>query len=190
MASETSLARRYASALAALAEEAGTSPTVSIDLDRAWSAFDADRGRLLEVMVNPGFTVAERRAVLDAVLPPLGLDVLVNNLLYLLLDKNRFGVFAELVVAYRVLMDARAGRLRATVTTPTPLDEAGRRQITEVLAAIGGNTVQLSVKEDPSLIAGLVLQVGDTVYDASLKSRLATMRSLLLDPHGAGATEP
>ena len=190
MALESSVARRYARALVELATEANAVDAVTQDLQKVWGILIADEHRLLTVMANPGFTVTERRDVLASVLPvSLGLHPLVRNLLFILLEKHRFGLLADLIVAFQEASDRHAGRLRATVTGAFTTPPVVCDQVSAALSEATGQPVILSERIDPNLIAGLVLQVGDTVYDASLKTRLECLKALLLDPSSAPHSE-
>jgi len=190
MALEGSVARRYAHALADLAAEAGVEEAVGNDLQRVLRILEADNAQLESVMANPGFTIGERRDVLECVFPPFfGLQPLVRNLLFLLLDKHRLAAYREVVAGYQEVMDTHAGRIRAMVSTAAPVSPALLASVKSALAGASDRPVAIGERVDPSLIAGIVVQVGDTVYDASLKTRLESMRMLLLDPTCEPVTE-
>lgn len=183
MASEGSVARRYAHSLVDLAFDDNSVERVAADMAHVRQVLYADDARLQHVMANPGFTLVERRQVLERVFPRGGeLHPLVRNLLFLLLEKHRFGILPEILRAFEESMDEHVGRLRATVSGAQPIPPSLCAQVSEALSKATGRTVELEQRMDPSLIAGLVLQVKDTVYDASLKSRLESMRAQLLDP--------
>ena len=85
-----------------------------------------------------------------------------------------------LAVELARLSDVRAGVVRATVTSAAPLTEATRQKLQQQLEKRTGKKVLLEVKQDPSLIAGLVTRIGDLVIDGSARARLAELRSQLL----------
>lgn len=176
---EGSVARRYARALLDLAREGGLLDRVDADLNAFVAATAGDLGVVLS---NPVFTPSERTAVLDAVLPRLALDPLTVTFLRLVLDKDRMGAIADIHRAYRALADVEANRVRATVTTAAAIDAATERQVVDALSAATGKTVVVTTKVDPSLLGGMVAQVGSRVYDASLRSRLEQLQLSLAAP--------
>ncbi|MBM4393012.1 MAG: ATP synthase F1 subunit delta, partial [Deltaproteobacteria bacterium] len=97
---EGSIPRRYAKALFELAQEASAIDRVGEQLDAVVELARANDGQVLSVMSNPGFTASERRAVLDLVLPRLGLASLVQNFVRLVLDKDRFEALPDVAREY------------------------------------------------------------------------------------------
>ncbi len=184
-----SLARRYARALLSLARESAdvvaATDAFAADLDRFAAVLDLSDGTLRAALGNPGISLGERRAVLDAVLPRLGLQPMSNNFLRMVLDKGRFGVLPEIRVQYRAMADEQAGRVRATVTTARALSAELGAQVQASLASATGKTVIVDFVVDPALIGGMVAKVGDTVYDASVRSRLSAVQQSLSASGGA-----
>jgi F-type H+-transporting ATPase subunit delta len=78
------------------------------------------------------------------------------------------------------LADEAAGRAKARVRTAQPLSAEQQQRLARALAARAGRAVELEVEVDPTLVGGLVAQLGDTVYDGSLQTQLAQLRSALL----------
>jgi F-type H+-transporting ATPase subunit delta len=176
---EGSIARRYARALAALATEANVVDRTVEDLARIAEVAAANDGEFLSIMANPAFHGAERRAALDAVLGRLGLLPLTERFLRLLLDKGRFDVVGDIHREFRDLADAAAGRVRAVVTTAAPLSVVTRAEVLVALGESTGKTVVLETRVDPSLLGGIVAQVGGKVIDASLRTRLEELQLAL-----------
>ena len=86
-----------------------------------------------------------------------------------------------LAISFRERLNAKRGVVRAKVTTAAPLGPAQVEALSTRLAALTGRQVQLSAKVDPSIIGGVVTQVGSTVYDGSVTSQLARMRRKLVE---------
>lgn len=179
-----SLARRYARALLEVARDEGRVDTIAQHLDGFVEVLDQGDGQLRRVLVNPGLTTLERRSVLDAVLDRLDLDAYVTNFLKILVDKSRFENLDDIILAYRQMADAAANRVRATVVTARPLGADMAKQVQEALAASTGKTVVLTQEVDPSVLGGMVVRIGDTVYDASIRARLANIEAALLRTPG------
>jgi F-type H+-transporting ATPase subunit delta len=187
-----SLARRYARALILLGQENNALDAVGAGLGTIGAVLDLNDGQLRGVLVNPGVPLAERHAVLGEVLRRLGLHAYVNNFLRLLLDKSRFAVLPEITLAFGEMADELAGRVRATVRTARALDAVTAAQVEGALAQATGRTVVVRYVVEPGLIGGMVAQVGDKVYDSSVRGRLeqlqlALTRDLLSAPQSASA---
>jgi len=181
---DSAIATRYAMALGALGDDGANLNAIASDLGKINDAFASEDGALLSVMANPGFLISERRAILDAVIAKVQPEQLVANFLRLLLDKRRFGSLTSIISAFNTLLDEKKGRLRAEVVTAFDLSDALNREIHSTLTAATGREVVLSSRVDSGLIGGLVIKVGDTVYDASIRSRLQSLQRQLL----SGAT--
>lgn len=177
---ERAAARRYAAAFLSLAAELDQVEALGKDLDSALEAARSDGGILLRVLSNPVFTGDERRAVLDALLPQMGLQPMTANLLKLMVDRGRFGALPDLVAIYHDEADALAGRLRVQVSTADPLTPELERDIRAALQASTGKQIVLDTDVDPSLIGGLVARVEGKVYDASVRARLDALKHRLI----------
>lgn len=179
---EGSVARRYARALMDLARETGTVATVEGELRRFHAVYQADGAQLGNALSNPVITLAERHAVLEAVLPRLGFGGLTSNFLRLLLDKDRMAVLADVVREFRALADAEENRVRATVTTAFPMDAAMEAEVAAALSKSTGKNVELTTQVDAQLLGGMVARVGSVVYDASLRTRLDRLQLQISQP--------
>ena len=180
---EGSLARRYARALVSLGQEDRCVDALDADMATFSAALHQDDGLLSSALNNPGLTQDERRNVLERVLGTVHVHAHVRNLLRLLNDKSRFFAFDDIRRAYAEQADELAGRVRATVTTASPLGEAMRADVRAALGQSTGRTVIVTWSVDPSLLGGMVAQVGDKVFDASIRARLVELQQSLL--HGA-----
>lgn len=181
---EGSVSRRYARALLGIAQEENAVDRFGAELARFHAVTALDGQLLGNALANPVFTPAERKQVLEQVLGALKLDPTVANFLRLLLDKNRMDGIEGIVREYRAFADIEANRVRATVTSATPMNAATQKQVQASLAAATGKSVVLDVQVDPALIGGIVAQVGSRVFDASIRSRIERL-ALALNDHPA-----
>ena len=177
---DSKIARRYARALVEIGREHGIVDAIAAQLGDFEGSLGAGGGLLRAVLENPGISPTERRAVLDAVLARAGYHGMVENFLRLLLAKGRIVALPEIRAAYLSLSDDLAGRVRAQVTTARALPAAEAEQVVAALSATLGKPVVVRWAVDPSLIGGLRAQVGDTVYDATVRARLDTLLGSLL----------
>ena len=182
-----SISRRYARAFIGLGQDTGKTDTFMRDLLAFASVLDLGDGQLRMALTNPGLSSIERKAVLDAVLAKCSLDKHTGNFLRLLVDKSRFGEFDGILRSCGEMADELAGRARATVSTATELSEGMRATVKDALEASTGKVVEIDFQVDPSLIGGMVAQVGDISYDASVRARLEELQSALIRNPGAVA---
>jgi F-type H+-transporting ATPase subunit delta len=170
-------ANRYAKAIFELATEEGKVAD--------WSRRLAIIREVLEdttahaIIANPSVSVETRLQAVEALeLPGIGPEGL--NLMRMLVASRRVDRIAEIVEHFEVLADDAAGRVRASVTTAIPLSEDDRDKLSRDLSAQLGKDVRLAAHVDPSILGGLLLQVGDRLTDASVAGRLEQLRRKVL----------
>jgi F-type H+-transporting ATPase subunit delta len=169
------VAGRYATALFELASEAKAIDAVSADLD-SFSAMLAESEDLRRLVGSPAFSAEEQTGAIKAVLAKAGLTGLAANFIGLVASKRRLFALPGMIAAYKALVAQAKGIVSAEVTlaeTPAPkrVDE-----IRAALAAVAGKDVDVAIKIDPSLIGGLVVKMGSRMVDASLKTKLNSIR--------------
>lgn len=172
------LARRYAKALLDLASEEGVADKSQEALDALAQAlgFKEEIGQYL---LSPLLPANRRRSAAVAVARELGAPALVGKFVDLLARKGRLDLAPEIASAYRDLADRRSGRVRATVTSPQPLSAQVREALHRKLSEISGGDVVLEIEEDPEILGGIKVRMGDVVYDASVRRQLETLRERL-----------
>ncbi|HLU68867.1 MAG TPA: ATP synthase F1 subunit delta [Kofleriaceae bacterium] len=174
-----SIARRYAKALLQIGIDDGNYERLGREV-RALARAVKSSPELAQTLSNPAFPRADREKVLKAVLQRLGASQVVVNFTRLLLERERLGILADISRELDAMIDARAGRVIAQVTSAAPLDAAQRDRLTRTLEKISGKKVDVQIAQDPALLAGVVAKVGDTVYDGSLRTQLEKMRTSMV----------
>ena len=173
-----SLARRYARAVIEIGTAHGNLERIGADLRSLAHAMQAS-AELIAVLTNPAIRRADRRKVIDGLLDRIEAAPHTRNLVYLLLDGERLGSLEAISREVDAMIEARAGRLSAEVTSARPLDATQLSQITAALEQLSGKKIAVTRREDPSLLGGVVAKLGDTVYDGSLRTQLRTLRDEL-----------
>jgi F-type H+-transporting ATPase subunit delta len=173
-----SLARRYARAVVEIGTANHNLDKLGADL-RALAGAMHTSAELITVLTNPAIRRADRRRVLDGLLTRVSATPHSRNLVYLLLDGERLASLPAISREVDAMIEARAGRVVADVTSARPLDAAQLSQITAALEKLSGKKVAVTKHEDPSLLGGVVAKLGDTVYDGSLRTQLHTLRDAL-----------
>jgi F-type H+-transporting ATPase subunit delta len=137
---------------------------------------ELDARLLLE---NPTVSVERRKDLVGTIADTLTLDTPVRNFLGLLIERNRLDLLDEIVSTYESLLDDKLGIVRARITSALELDSRQRDEVAARLQALTGKKVRMEVLVDPSLIGGLVAQVGSTIYDGSIRQQLQAFRNNL-----------
>jgi F-type H+-transporting ATPase subunit delta len=173
-----SVARRYARALLSLGLEEGHHEKFGEELEAVLQALEGSReaGAILR---NPGYTLPQRHAAADALAAGVNLSPVVTSFVRLLVDRQRIAYLPAIARAYRAMVDQQVGRVRAIVTAAAPLAEREIEELRAAIAAMTGRTIVLDTRTDPSLIGGVVTQVGATMLDGSLRTQLERMREEL-----------
>jgi F-type H+-transporting ATPase subunit delta len=172
---EASVSRRYARALFALAVEEGGFERAGDELDAVAQTLRASN-EARTLVENPGYTQAQRHALIDLLEKRLSLSPLVARFLRLLVDRHRLVELPAIARAYGEMVDEKAGRVRATVTSAKPLSEDELRRVREAFASVTRRTILLDSRTDPKIVGGLVAQVGPKVFDGSIRTQLERLR--------------
>ena len=175
---DASVARRYARALLSLGLDEDRHEQFGDELNTVLQALDQspEAGVLLR---NPGYTAEQRHGAVAALASELKLSPLVVSFLRLLVDRQRIADLPQIGRSYRALLDLQVGRVRATVTSAMPLSEKETARLRETIGKMSGRTIVLDTRTAPSIIGGLVTQVGATQLDGSLRTQLERMRDAL-----------
>ena len=175
----STVAERYALAVFELAVEGAELPQVTSQI-RSLAQTYAGSDELRGVLDNPLIDDQKRERILTDISTRLGLGRLSVNATRLLVRRHRLGLLPEIARALETLGDQKAGLLRATVTSATPLSESYRQQLASELERLTKRKVVLEARHDPTLIAGIVTRIGDNTIDGSIKGRLEDLEQQLL----------
>jgi F-type H+-transporting ATPase subunit delta len=132
------------------------------------------------VFLSPAVPATQKAAALDRILP--NASPLVRNFLHILVVRDRLGEVAGIVEALRELINVQRGVITADVTTAVPLDAELERLLAQRLAAHFGrdpDKMMIRSRVDPSIIGGVVAQIGDQVIDDSVRGRIERLRRSL-----------
>jgi F-type H+-transporting ATPase subunit delta len=171
---------RHARALADVALETQTEERVSADLALYRDIFAAVPD-LLGVFHSPAVSREAKERTLAELTKQYPVAPVTANFFKVALQHNRFRYFHEIYDRYVKTVNERKGVVSAEVVSPAPLAEAEVGRLRESLARATGCTVALEVRTDPELLGGLVVQVGSTVYDGSIRSQLAEIKRRLAE---------
>lgn len=184
----SAVGKRYATALYGLAEENKAVDRIGKDLAALAETWKTN-AELRNLFESPRFGLEEKRSVIGALADKSGAHPMFKNMLLLLSDRRRLPYLPDIASAYERIAERRSGRVRAEVISAGKLPDSYYAELERTLEAATGKDVVIVRREDPSLIGGVVTNVGGKVYDGSLSNRLKELRAQLLastDPAHAG----
>jgi F-type H+-transporting ATPase subunit delta len=174
----SNIAKRYARAFFGIAGEDGLYEKYYLELT-LFSSIIKESKDLKELLLNPVFGQDEKRAVVDSLLKKTDISNVTANFLRLLVDKRRIGILSDIESCYRKFMDDALKKIRVDVKTAFPLSAELSEKLQKRMEDLTGRKVEMAVSEDASLLGGIVVGVGDTLYDGSIKTQLHNVRNLL-----------
>jgi F-type H+-transporting ATPase subunit delta len=175
---EPTIARNYAEALLELAQRAGDLRGWGEMIDSISNAVETDR-RLRVFLESPRVSVMRKNDIILKAYSGALPRTFVRFLMALV--KNRRQMLIPLIAhAYHDLVDQVEGRVHASVTVAREADERDRELVTTQLSRALGKTVVPHFHVNPDVLGGIVVRVGDTVLDGSVRKRLAILRGKML----------
>ncbi len=168
------LGKTYARALVGAAKNAGVTDKVIEQLGTLVDDYLNPSPQLRAAFASPRIDEEEKSRVIDKLFGQNFEPVLVK-FLKVMAGRGRLGFVNAVRDAADDIHDEMLNRVVATVQTAVPLDDALRSQITDQLASRMHKQVRLRESVDPDLIGGMVIRVGDRVYDSSVANRLNKM---------------
>jgi F-type H+-transporting ATPase subunit delta len=171
---QASLAGRYASALFELASEGGSVTAVENDLETLKVAL-GESPELRRATSSPQLSRAAQGQAVDAVADHVGLTQLTRDFLGVLAANRRLSKLPEMIAAFKAIAAGQRGEITASVTSAHPLTSDQLDRLKTKLTQREGRTVMLSADVDPDLLGGLVVTIGSTRIDASIRTRLNSL---------------
>ena len=174
----TELAREYGDGLYALCEEENISHEV-LDQMLSLSRIFKEQPDFTRLLGNMSLSKEERVKILDSVLRGQ-IHLYLLNFLKILCERGALNEYEGCLAAFKTLYNQAHGIVEATVTTAVPLDDEQRARMTEKLSKMTDKVVVLVEKVDESLIGGVLLEMNGQRYDNTLKNRLKSIHSAMV----------
>lgn len=176
MAELATIARPYAEAVFRLAKQSNVLPAWSDALNLIAMVYQDPQMRA--AMANPKVTSADIERLLLAICGER-IDGVARNLIQLLVHNRRLSVLVEIRELFEQLKLEDEGKLDAKISSAFPMEDAQRNQVVNLLSSRFKRKINATVTVDPDLIGGIKVEVGDKVWDASVRGRLQTMAATL-----------
>ncbi len=174
-----SIARKYAKGLFSVGEKNGKYREYFNEFDDVLRAFDKE-DRLKKALMLPLIEVGQRKELLNDVVRMLRISAPLAGMFTMLLENNRMAYLPFIRDAYSQLVDEKEGRVKGTIWSAYPLEEATKKRIENELSVKLRKEVILTSLEDKSLIGGIKVMIRGTIIDGSVKQQLATLKENIL----------
>ncbi|HEY2709138.1 MAG TPA: F0F1 ATP synthase subunit delta [Caulobacteraceae bacterium] len=174
----TDVGERYAQALFELAKGQGDAGAVEADL-KSLKAMRAESLDLRTLIASPAFDAETKGKGLAAIADAAGFNATTKKFIGLVAANRRAEALPGMIAAFEKLAAADRGAISAEVTTALPLTDAQAKALAASLRTALGKDPEIETKVDPAILGGLKVRVGSRLYDASLKSRLDSLKFAL-----------
>ena len=168
-------ARAFADVVAEFHLEASVVEKQLHDFLASWDG----SAELREVFSDPSVPATQKIAVLDAMKGKLRLAPQVRNLLAVLVQNDRIGSVHEVIAEYQRELQRRLGIHQAEVTTARKLSDEDKTVLLEHVTKLAKGQVEARFTLDPSILGGVVVRIGSTVYDGSVLGRVERLKEVL-----------
>lgn len=165
----------YAKALFGVGEKSGSTEALIGEL-KSVNAAVAELPKLADALTAPQIGIDEKSALVEKAFSGKTSGAMMN-FLKVIVQKDRFDCLPAVAVAAQQMHDQKSGKIQATLLTAETVDAKTQKEIAEQLSKKLGKTVELNAEVDPSIIGGVVVRVGDTVYDSSVAGQLEQVRT-------------
>jgi F-type H+-transporting ATPase subunit delta len=166
------VARNYAEALFAAGDKFGEL------LEGVAGAIQADE-RIQAVLQSPRISKTAKSQILERALKGEAPREFVR-FLQAVVRRGRQGLLPEIAQEYQVLLDETLNRVHAGVTLAADADSRMQKQVVERLAKALGREVRAYFRSDPKILGGVVVRVGDRIFDGSVRRRLTALQRRML----------
>jgi F-type H+-transporting ATPase subunit delta len=167
------LAQVYGRSLFQAALERGRLDVLREQLAQFADALDQQR-ELAVFFFSPYFSSEEKTQSLSTLLD--GADELLINFLGLLIENHRMPVIFRIRHEYERLWDEENRTLPVEITSAVALDDATTESLGRTIGERAGRKITLAARVDPDIIGGIIIRVGNSILDASIRNRLEQLR--------------
>jgi F-type H+-transporting ATPase subunit delta len=174
----TTISNRYGRALVDVVLTKGTQVEVKSEVAAFANMFD-ECAELKEVFSNPTVSQYQQKNLLDSLIERTKPTVTTANFLQILLQNYRLHYLPEISKAFSRMLDERLNIVTVSITSATAISENQKQLLKDQLHKLTGKEVRLSFATDPTIIGGVVTQIGSEIYDGSIRNHLEELRTKL-----------
>lgn len=172
------LALKYAKGLFIAGKELNKTREFGEDLKRLEEIMGS-YPEIFRVLESPIYPPDVKMEILREILQYVKIDPEVERFLQLLVERRRIQYLKDIIKMYQSLLDEELGIARGEVVCAYEISEEEKRALEEALKGILKKEVHLEVRVDPEIIGGVLVRIGDYVWDGTLKSQLEKFKEII-----------
>jgi len=165
------IARRYAKALLELGKEKGQTEEFRKEL-QAFAGLLKKSPMLEGCLASPLYSAENLKKIIVEITNKAATSKTIQDFLCLLIDKRRIQYFSAIEEAYDDFTNELLGYVKARITSATALPDEAYNTLKQSLETVTDKKIILSVTVEPDIIGGVIAEVGDTVFDGSIRNQL------------------
>jgi len=160
-------------------------PTSRVEPDRvrqelrSFEQVLASSAELANALASPAVTRPRKRAVISRLGQSLGISNITRNFLLVLVDHRRTSELSSIIAAFEKMVDERLGILQVEVASARELRPPQQQILVRQLETMTGKKIVLKLGVDDNLVGGMVVRLGSTIYDGSVRGQLEALRRQL-----------
>jgi F-type H+-transporting ATPase subunit delta len=170
---------RYARALVEVVLEQNLDADVAREQLNSFAEAVRESVELRRVWESPAVPAEQKRAVLDAVVGQIGAFKAIRNLMAVVIDHRRIPMLNDIARQFAVELDAQLGFVEAEISSARQLSTEEKRELESQVERLTGKKVRAHYASDPRLLGGIMVRVGSTIYDGSIRGQLEKMKQEL-----------
>lgn len=172
---------RYAHAFEQVVVANKLDSTVALSQLRDFAATFAGSADLREVLMDPSIPKEQKLRLIDAIGGRIGMFPQVRNFVAVITEHDRLHELNEIIGEYASAADEQSGIADAEITTALPLNDQDRVQLEAEVGKLAGGQVRAVYTQDATLLGGVIVKLGSTVYDGSVRGQLAQLKQRLIN---------
>jgi F-type H+-transporting ATPase subunit delta len=169
---------QYANALADVALAQGAADPALKQLHEFRDAY-AESAELRNFLASPAVEREAKHGVIERLVARVGASKIIRNFLFLVADHNRMHILPEIVESFQEVVRQRQGIAEAEISSAIELSATQKAEFAFTLERMTGQRVEPKYSVNPELLGGVVVRIGDAIYDGSVRNRLNRMRAKL-----------
>ena len=174
------ISQRYALALYDLSRENNQTDEFVINIKEFLKVFNSNES-LRFFIKNPTYTVEDQKSVFDKILVQMSINKMVKNFFSLLIIKKRIFYVDQIAEKFLNIISIKKGEIPLNIVSAYKLEEKEILDLEKEISSNFKSKLKLNCKTDPSLIGGLVLQIGSLMIDTSLKNKLNKYKKSMME---------
>jgi F-type H+-transporting ATPase subunit delta len=174
------VASRYARALVEVVLEQNLDADTTRQQLNSFAEAVRESIELRRVWESPAVRTEQKHAVLDAIVGQIGAFKAIRNFMAVVIDHRRIPMLGEIARQFAVELDTQLGFVETEISSARPLSAEEKQQLEAEVERLTGKYVRAHYASEPGLLGGVIVRVGSTIYDGSIRGQLEKMKQELI----------